>query len=111
MALSINKEIQYKNPVEFIEHFTGKTVKSWKRDYASLRIIFIFTDNTYTYVDEGGLISSNIIYEPLPKSICVSCGEDMHISSWDWSGRCEKTLKNFWQKVRKIYWHRYTKSK
>lgn len=111
MALTKNREILYKNPVEFIEHKTGKTVKSWQRDYASLRVIFIFTDNTCTYIDEGGLMSMNIVYEPLPKSICVSCGEQAHVSLWDWNGRCEKSLKNFWKKVRKVYWHRYTKNK
>jgi len=111
MAITRNREIRYDNPVDFIEHKTGKIVKSWKHYNDRMQTLIIFTDNTCLELDEGMLISNNLVFNPLPKSICVSCGEEMHISTFDWQGRCKKTLDNFWEKVRKVYWHRYSKSK
>jgi NADH pyrophosphatase NudC (nudix superfamily) len=110
MALTRNREIEYKNFVEWIEHRTGKTVKSWKRESHRLSTLVIFTDNTCTYLDEG-MLYETIQFEEIPKSICASCGEEMHVSSWNWKKQCTNTAKLFWEKVRKLYWHRYLKAK
>ena len=42
---------------------------------------------------------------------CASCGKEVHISKFDYKNRCEISLKNFWEKVRKVYWYRYSKNK
>src|ERR1051325_7938501 len=111
MALTRNREIRYKDSVEFIEHVTGKTVKSWRRLPERFSTMIIFTDNTCTYLNEGALMDTNIVFEPLPKSICLSCGEEMHISNWNWKAQCQITTKRFWEKVRRLYWHRYSRNK
>lgn len=111
MAIATNKEILYKDPVEFVEHVTGKTVKTWRSLPYKRATLIVFTDNTCCELDEGSLISHEIVCEPLPKSICVSCGQDMHVTKFDWLGRCEATLKRFWERARKVYWHRYSKNK
>ena len=106
MALSRNREIFYGNLVEWIEHKTGKTVKSWRREPHRLEELIIFTDGTCTRLQEG-MAYDEITFEPIPKSICVSCGEEMHMSEWNWKAQCTNTVKQFWEKVRKLYWHRY----
>lgn len=111
MAITTRKEIRYRDPVEFIEHKTGKTVKSWRRDLHRFMTLIIFTDNTCLELDEGVLVAADIVFKPLPKSICISCGEEMHFSKFDWLNRCEVTLRDFWQRARKVYWHRYSKNK
>ena len=112
MALTRNREISYQSPVEFLEHITGKKVLSWRQEPERMGTVFHFTDKTMLYQDYGSMLEiNNIVYEPLPKSICVSCGQDMHFSTFDWRGRCEHSLKHFWERVRKVYWHRYSKTK
>jgi hypothetical protein len=109
MAL-INKEIRYNSPVEFIEHKTGKRVKSWKRLLDRMSVMIIFDDNTCVRLDEGGLIDNEIVFEPLPKSYCACCGEEAHIGYFDWAGRCDVFLKRIWGNARKLFWHRYIKN-
>ena len=110
MALR-NREIVYDNDIEYIEHISGKRVKCWKNDPSTLSRHIIFTDNTYYQIREGEEFDPERI-EPLPKSFCSSCGEDMHGSGFfNWKNQCEVTVNNFWEKVRKIYWHRYSKNK
>lgn len=107
-----NREIQYDNFVEYIEHLVGKKVLTYKRLPERHATIFLFTDHTSATIDEGVYVANETIkLEPIPKSFCASCGEDMHAGIVDYFGRCEITLKNFWKKARKVYWHRYSKSK
>lgn len=110
MGMIPSGQIKYKSPVEFIEHMTGKTVLSWKEDYQSLRTLFTFTDNTCTFVKRGQILTIEpVVFEPLPRAYCASCGETAHISGFNWKSQCDKTVSSFWEKVRKLYWHRYSK--
>lgn len=112
MAVTTSKEIVYRDQVDFIEHVTGKKVLSWRHAMERAGTIFHFTDKTMMFVDYGGMIDmENIVYEPLPRTVCLSCGGDMHAGYFDWKGRCEHTVKHFWERVRKVYWHRYSKNK
>lgn len=100
--------------LDYVEHKTGKKVRSWKRDDASLNIFFLFEDGTMGAVREGMMIDGPLPeihpYE-VPKTFCTSCGEEWHAATFDWQGRCGVSVKNFWNKVRKVYWHRYIKNK
>jgi hypothetical protein len=111
MSALINREIMYNTPIEFIEHLTGKKVKSYKRFLDRNTKIIIFTDNTCIELNDYELIDRKIVFKPIPKSFCACCGEESHIGYFDWNGRCEIYLKNWWKKIRKIYWHRYIKNK
>ena len=112
MALLNNKEIRYGGNIEYIEHLTGKTVKSWRNEIAKLSQTIIFTDNTCLELNPYESIDiNNLQFKEIPKSICISCGKDAHASYWDFKGWCDKTTKNFWEQVRKVYWHRYLKNK
>jgi len=110
MAIAKNREVYYSDPITYVEHKTGKKVKSIVRDYQRMGRWMLFEDKTVLYVEEGAELVFGK-YQDYPKSICVSCGEEMHVSSWDWQNRCSVTLKKFWEKVRKVYWHRYLKNK
>lgn len=48
-----------------------------------------------------------------PKPKCKSCDGDQEeaLHGLDMFGRCYKTNQVFWEKVRKLYWHRYLKDK
>ncbi len=112
MARATTREIRYESDIDKIEHLTGKTVKSWRNDYSTLYQIIVFTDNTILRVHPyEGLNVDNLVYEEIPKSICASCGKDAHASYWDFRGWCNVTNKRFWERVRKVYWHRYLKNK
>lgn len=54
-------------------------------------------------------MAKQMAYEE-PEPPCKSCGK-VHNSKLDFLGRCDNTLKKFWEKVRKLYWHRYAKTK
>ncbi len=114
MAIATNKEIYYRDIFERVEHQTGKKLRSWKRDHSSMMIYFLFEDNSIGVIQEdvafGGGIE-DIDLRDIPKSFCASCGEEWHVSSFDWQGRCNVSVKKFWEKVRKIYWHRYSSDK
>lgn len=108
MGMRSNREIFYDSPLDFIKHVTGKDVLSWRRCYDKLGFEVFFADQTYCYISESAPIEWNKIeYLKIPKSICVSCGQDMHASTIDWKGRCSITVQAFWANVRKIFWHRY----
>ena len=80
MAITINKEIKYDSPTDFIEHLTGKTVKSYKRLMNENYKVFIFTDNTAIKVEEGQEVDlDNLVFTPIPKSFCSSCQYLHHI--------------------------------
>lgn len=111
MAIATSREVYYANFAKYIEHQTGKKLKSWKRDHASLLIYFLFEDGSIGAIREGGSFDQIFDVRDMPKSFCVSCGEEWHASTFDWQGRCQTSVKNFWQKVRKVYWHRYSKNK
>jgi hypothetical protein len=110
MALGSNREPFYEDPVAYLEHMTGKKVKSIQRDPGRFGRWVLYTDGTAQYVEEGGMFKVGEFVDP-PKSICVSCGEESHFGSWDFAGRCATTMKNLWKKARKVYWHRYLKNK
>ncbi len=110
MAIATNKEIYYRDIFERVEHQTGKKLRSWKRDQSSLMIYFLFEDGSIGAIQEGFIFDGgieDIDLRDIPKSFCTSCGEEWHVSGFDWQGRCETSVRNFWKKVRKIYWHRY----
>lgn len=115
MAISSNREIFYKDMFKYVEHKTGKKLRSWKNDISSMRTFFLFEDGSMGAVSNGMMLDGEIPeiedYE-IPKSFCVSCGEEWHqASSFDWQGRCSSSLRKFWENVRKVYWHRYIKNK
>jgi len=41
------------------------------------------------------------------KSKCVFCGKKHGPTTFNEKGQCEVYENKFWEKVRKIYWHRY----
>lgn len=106
-----NREIIYNDYIEFIEHKTGKRVVSYKRLMDTMQTLIIFTNNTCCYVEDGMSLDDEIVFHPLPKSICSCCGEDSHCGEINWKGQCSIYVRNFWGKVRKIYWHRYSQKK
>lgn len=95
---------------EIIEHKTGKKIKEWRQLQERYETLIVFTDNTCCYLAAGETLE-NMVFKPLPKSICVSCGKESHCGKIDELERCEVTLKNFWEKARRLYWHRYSKNK
>jgi hypothetical protein len=108
----INRQISYRDPIEYIEHVTGKRIKAYRERPDMYRTQVIFTDNSYIEIDPGmGIEWDKLEYKEIPPSLCVSCGEIAHASIWNWKGQCEVTVKNFWEKARKLYWHRYLKNK
>lgn len=115
MAIASNREIYYENMFKYVEHKTGKKLRSWKKDQCSLKIFFLFEDGSMGVIEEGMMIDGDIpeikAYD-IPKSFCASCGEEWHqASQFDWQGRCAVSLKKYWNNVRKVYWHRYIKNK
>lgn len=94
-----------------VEYYTGKRVCEYYHDPLSFLLRFLFDDDT-----EGTLSPEQDISEiKITKKFeyfCVSCGEPgKHISYFDQQGRCEITIKNFWNKARKLFWHRYIENK
>lgn len=110
MALTTNREVFWGDPIEKIEHLTGKTVLSWRREPHRFGIAVFFTDKTMCYIDEMAPFDwSKVEYLQIPNSICASCGQDAHASYWNWKGQCSATVKAFCLKMRKVFWHRYQK--
>ena len=105
----INKEVSYTDIIERIEHITGKNVKSYKKDYARGGTWILFDDNTCLFNSEGEML--NLSFQEIPESFCASCGEERHAGFFDCRGWCSVVAKNFWEKVRKLYWHRYSQNK
>ena len=104
-----NREVRY-NFTEYIEHRTGKRVRSFQRLPQILATAILFTDGSEALIREGYGFDDHFDIEPI-KRFCASCGEAPHASEMDWQGRCSTAVKNFWEKVRKVYWHRYIQSK
>lgn len=112
MALATNYQIQQKDFVEYIEHTTRKKILSWRHSPGRFGREVYFTDSTAIFVEEGTYFDfSRIEYLEMPKSICISCGEEAHCGKFDRHGRCENKLTEFYKNVRKVYWHRYSKNK
>ena len=112
MALATNRQIPQKDFASYIEHITRKKILSWRESAGRFGREVFFTDNTMCYIDDGSMFDwSNIEYLQIPKSICRSCGEEMHFGAIDEYGRCENKLTEFYKNVRKVYWHRYSKDK
>lgn len=112
MALAISREIQGKDFLQFIEHSTGKKVLSWREAAGRFGREVYFTDGTMCYLDPYVAFDfTELEYMQIPKSICVSCGEEAHVSSFDRFGRCQNRLTEFYKNMRKVYWHRYSKNK
>lgn len=114
MALTQSREIYYVNFIERLEHITGKKVLSWHKVPHKLAHEIYFTDKTMLELRQGDELQAdpkNIEYKRIPASICVSCGEDAHASTFDRLGRCSNLQRGFWSNVRKVYWHRYLKSR
>jgi acetone carboxylase gamma subunit len=110
MALTRNRETRYENFVEFVEHKTGKRVLSWGRATDRLCCYIYFTDKTMLEVIEYEGFPDEPVYKPIPGSICASCGENSHAGYINWKRQCVVTMRNFWERVRKVYWHRYTQN-
>ena len=97
--------------IQYIEHTTGKKVLKVVNDPARMGRMVVFTDETCCWVEGGSMFDwKNVNYEKIPESICSSCGEPAHFTGWNKRG-CNVSNNRFWDKVRKIYWHRYSKSK
>lgn len=112
MALATNYQIPPKDFVEYLEHSTRKKILSWRMAPHRFGREVFFTDKTMCFISEGEYLDfSRIKYLEIPKSICVSCGEEMHAGAIDKYGRCENKLTEFYKNVRKVYWHRYSKNK
>ncbi len=72
---------------------------------------FYYRDRIFIgFLPEGCDVSALIIEEKI-KPRCVSCGKEGLCIIHDWQGRCSTTLSDFWKRVRKVYWHRYSKNK
>lgn len=114
MALTKSSEIYYRDWIDRIEHHTQKKILSWERCYDRFGFYVYFTDQTMLYFAEGGALPedpSELKYQPIPGSICASCGEKRHGAAfYNWKGQCTLTVKHFWEKVRTVFWHRYTKN-
>lgn len=110
MAITRNRQIIYESLPAIIEHKTGKRVRSWKSDQSSMSIFILFEDGSMGVIENGYDEVLDIQPYEVPKSFCASCGEEWHVSKFDWNGRCETRLRNFWKKARKVYWHRYIKN-
>lgn len=112
MALATSREIKGKEFLEFIEHSTGKKVLSWREAVGRIGREIYFTDGTMCYIDPHSAYDFTALeYMEIPKSICISCGEEMHVGSFDRHGRCENKLTEFYKNMSKVYWHRYSKNK
>jgi NADH pyrophosphatase NudC (nudix superfamily) len=105
----VNREIKY-DFIQYVEQKTGKKVRSYYRHDNMYVTKIFFEDNTEAAIREWEGFDNYFEITPV-KRFCVSCGEEMHISEFDWKGRCSTTIKNFWNKFRKIYWHRYSKTR
>ena len=108
-----NREVSYPTFFVYLEHVTGKKVRSYERSYNSRRIQVLFTDETMISLGEGEALNpDHLVYERPLGYFCVSCGERSHgACEYDWRGWCTTTVKNFSEKMRKVYWHRYLKNK
>jgi hypothetical protein len=62
------------------------------------------------FLPEGSTVAG-LELEEQQKPRCVSCGREGFCFIHDFRGRCENTLNAFWENVRKLYWHRHSKSK
>lgn len=109
--ISLNKEIIYNSGIDHIEHLTGKKVLSWEENNYKDSISIYFTDGTQLELRQGYEFPKNPEYKKITEGICISCGEHSHCGYIDGLGRCSITVKNFWNKVRKIFWHRYLNNK
>lgn len=99
------------NPFQYIEHVTGKKVIGIKDYPEKFGRLVIFEGNLCCFVEEGSRLDwRNVKYEMLPYGICSSCGEPDHFSEWNRRG-CSVTNNRFWDKVKRVYWHRYIKNK
>lgn len=115
MALTESRRLHYRDWIHRIEHHTSKKVLSWEQCYNRFGFDIYFTDETALYLAEGEALPDNpeeLEYKPLPGSICVSCGEKRHGASvWNWKGQCSLTVKTFWEKARKVFWHRHLQAR
>lgn len=110
MAQIRSREVSNRLFEEQVFHQTGKRVRSWMRNATSFTTSILFEDGTEGIVAEGERFSE-VMQLPEVKRFCVSCGQDMHFASFDWMGRCNHTVRHFWEKVRRVYWHRYSRNK
>ncbi len=108
-----NREVSYPNFLTYVEHVTGKKIRSYEYDYMRACTNILFDDETMIRVREGEALDENhIVYERPTGYFCVSCGERSHgACEFDWRGWCTTTVSKFSEKVRKLYWHRYLKNK
>lgn len=103
-----NRNLQY-DFVSYIEHQTGKRVRQiYEMPHLMCRRV-LFTDDTEAELREG-VSYGDIEIIPIT-NFCASCGGLAHASIIDRYGRCSTSVKRFWDNVRKVYWHRYTKGK
>lgn len=110
ISMNSFKEIPMNSFEREIFHHTGKIVKSWFRDNCSKNIYILFEDGMEGRLSENSMIQG-VEIRPIPINMCKSCGERRHASIFDRQGRCKTSVKNFWKKVHKVYWHRYSKNK
>jgi hypothetical protein len=108
MAIAVQK-INDKEKFFALEHYWNKKLRSYERSYSTLSWIFLFEDGTEGELREGEEITA-MRWREKPESFCLSCGESLHVGTFDRLGRCENSLKLFWEKVRKVFCHRRSKA-
>ena len=108
--MPINNQYKTLLSLKRIEHTSGKKVIDSYSSFNSKLITYILEGGDAVQIcpeDEVG--EMKIVKYVL--NICTSCGEQKHISKFNSNGQCEKTINNFYNKVRKLFWHRYIKTK
>ena len=93
-----------------VGHYFNDPVRECVPDPASLSYVFLFQSGREGVLQEGCDLSA-MQFRERPKTFCVSCGEEPHVSTFDWLGRCQHSITKFWNRARKVYWHRYSKEK
>jgi hypothetical protein len=109
MAIAVQK-ISEKEKIFALEHHFNKKLRAYERSNNIFGWIFLFEDGTEGELGEGEEISA-MRWRQTPRSFCASCGEKLHVGNIDWLGRCEYSVARFWNKARKVFWHRYLKER
>lgn len=94
-----------------IYRHTGKVAVGVAYSPNTLGIHVLFEDGMEGFLTEGDSIDGIQIREK-PKHFCASCGEEDHgPGTFDQLGRCHISKGRFWEKVRRLFWHRHSKGK
>ncbi len=108
----LNRYSTQRKIIKNIEYYTGKKIKSIRKDDCRDGRNVLFEDGTEGFVpSHGNMINSDTIRHERVKHFCPSCGGEHHGGGLNWKKQCSVTVGKFWDKVRKLYWHRQGQSK